>query len=115
MNESLSLTLHPRPWITPTFTNWTLKVPDQYTYSQLNPVGSNGYNALVNLWNTWYTDDDFAVMETMGLNSIRLPGISFLAFLICLILIRFIKSAGGIGLTPLPSIVLPTPFPATTS
>jgi len=61
------------PWITPNFTQWTLTLPDQYTYSQLNPAGSAGYNALVDHWTNWYTKDDFAQMAAAGLNAIRLP------------------------------------------
>jgi glucan 1,3-beta-glucosidase len=61
------------PWITPNFTNWTLAVPDQYTYSQLNPIGSPGHQRLVDLWNNWYTNEDFAAMSRAGLNSVRLP------------------------------------------
>jgi len=61
------------PWITPNFTNWSLTLGDQYVYSQMNPVGSAGFNALVNLWTNWYTNDDFAKMKSLGLNSIRLP------------------------------------------
>jgi glucan 1,3-beta-glucosidase len=61
------------PWITPKFTEWTLTLPDQYVYSQQNPAGSAGYQALVNHWNTWYTNDDFVQIAAAGLNAIRLP------------------------------------------
>jgi glucan 1,3-beta-glucosidase len=61
------------PWITPNFTDWSLTLPDQYTYSQLNPAGSPGYTALANHWNNWYTKDDFAQINAAGLNAIRLP------------------------------------------
>jgi glucan 1,3-beta-glucosidase len=61
------------PWITPNFTNWTLAVPDEYVYSMQNPVGSPGYQRLVDLWNNWYTNDDFSQMRAAGLNSVRLP------------------------------------------
>jgi glucan 1,3-beta-glucosidase len=61
------------PWITPNFTQWTLNLPDQYTYSQLNPQGSAGYQLLVNHWNNWYTNADFAAMKAAGLNAVRLP------------------------------------------
>jgi len=61
------------PWITPNFTKWTLQLPDQYTYSQQNPMGSAGYQALVNHWNNFYTDADFQQMRISGLNAIRLP------------------------------------------
>jgi len=61
------------PWITPNFTQWTLALPDQYVYSQLNPMGSAGYQKLVDHWNNFYTNADFAQMKAYGLNSIRLP------------------------------------------
>jgi glucan 1,3-beta-glucosidase len=61
------------PWITPNFTTWTLQLPDQYTYSQQNPHGSMGYAKLVDLWNNWYTNADFAQMKAAGLNAIRVP------------------------------------------
>jgi len=61
------------PWITPNFTTWTIDLPDQYTYSLQNPVGSAGYITLVNHWNNWYTNDDFKAMSAAGLNSVRLP------------------------------------------
>jgi len=61
------------PWITPNFTQWSLTLPDQYVYSQQNPTGSAGYQALANHWNTWYTNDDFAQIKAAGLNAIRLP------------------------------------------
>jgi len=61
------------PWITPTFTEWTLEVPDQYRFSEKNPVGSAGYQTLVDHWENWYTDADFKAMKMHGLNTIRLP------------------------------------------
>jgi glucan 1,3-beta-glucosidase len=50
-----------------------LALPDQYTYSQQNPVGSPGYQALVDHWTSWYTAADFQAMKAHGLNAIRLP------------------------------------------
>jgi len=61
------------PWITPNFTNWSLAIADQHAFSTANPVGSKGYQDLVNLWTKWYTQDDFNKMKSYGLNSIRLP------------------------------------------
>jgi glucan 1,3-beta-glucosidase len=61
------------PWITPNFTQWTLELPDQYTFSKLNPAGSVGYQTLVNHWNNFYTNDDFVQMAKIGLNVVRLP------------------------------------------
>eukprot|EP01124_Arcella_intermedia_P008937 TRINITY_DN15744_c0_g1_i1.p1 TRINITY_DN15744_c0_g1~~TRINITY_DN15744_c0_g1_i1.p1 ORF type:complete len:581 (-),score=86.44 TRINITY_DN15744_c0_g1_i1:36-1778(-) len=61
------------PWITPNFTQWTLDLPDEYTYSQQNPTGSAGYNRLLNHWQTWYTNDDFSQIRSAGLNAVRLP------------------------------------------
>eukprot|EP01123_Difflugia_compressa_P007679 TRINITY_DN20_c0_g1_i6.p1 TRINITY_DN20_c0_g1~~TRINITY_DN20_c0_g1_i6.p1 ORF type:complete len:645 (+),score=143.98 TRINITY_DN20_c0_g1_i6:1355-3289(+) len=61
------------PWITPNFTDWSLTLPDQYTYSWQNPQGSPGYQSLVNHWTTWYTAQDFQQIAAAGLNSIRLP------------------------------------------
>jgi glucan 1,3-beta-glucosidase len=61
------------PWITPKLTSWTLAMPDQYTYSQQNPVGSSGYQTLVDHWTNWYTPQDFQAMKSYGLNAIRLP------------------------------------------
>jgi len=61
------------PWITPNFTQWTLDLPDQYTFSMQNPVGSAGYQSLVSHWNSWYTNDDFKQMKAIGLNAIRVP------------------------------------------
>jgi len=61
------------PWITPNFTVWTKELGDQYTYSMKNPVGSDGYTKLVDLWTKWYTADDFKAMVAAGLNSLRIP------------------------------------------
>jgi len=61
------------PWITPNFAQWSTHTPDQFNYDKQNPVGSTGYNNLVELWTRWYTNDDFAQMAKAGLNSIRLP------------------------------------------
>jgi glucan 1,3-beta-glucosidase len=61
------------PWITPNFTDWTLEVSDQYTYSQKNPAGTPGAKKLADLWHGWYTENDFKRMAQWGINSIRLP------------------------------------------
>jgi len=61
------------PWITPNFTTWGKNVGDQIIYARENPVGTPGYQALVDHWNNWYTPQDFKDMKAMGLNSIRLP------------------------------------------
>jgi len=61
------------PWITPNFTQWSKDIPDQYNYDKANPVGTPGYDRLVNLWTQWYTNDDFLQMKKAGLNSVRLP------------------------------------------
>jgi glucan 1,3-beta-glucosidase len=62
------------PWITPNFTQWKDgSIDDQYTYSQLNPHGTQGAQHLIDHWANWYTDEDFKTMKQVGLNSVRLP------------------------------------------
>jgi len=61
------------PWITPNFTQWTLKLADQYTFSEANPAGSAGHQILVDHWENWYTAEDFKKMQQYGLNSVRVP------------------------------------------
>jgi hypothetical protein len=55
----LSFVLTLRPWITPNFTQWTLEMDDQHKYSLKNPVGSAGYNILVDHWYTLAAESMF--------------------------------------------------------
>jgi len=59
------------PWITPSIFEATPgNVVDEYTYGQ--QYGSDT-ERLRDHWNTWITKDDFAEMQSIGLNFVRLP------------------------------------------
>ncbi|EIW86986.1 glycoside hydrolase family 5 protein [Coniophora puteana RWD-64-598 SS2] len=68
------------PWITPSLFDDTGNnaIVDEWTFGQYQDY-NNAHGTLVNHWNTWITEDDFAQIAAAGLNHVRLP-IGYWAF-----------------------------------
>ncbi|KDQ63245.1 glycoside hydrolase family 5 protein [Jaapia argillacea MUCL 33604] len=68
------------PWITPSLFDNTGNdaIVDEWTFGQYQDYNT-AYSALVNHWNTWITEADFAAIAAAGLNHVRLP-IGYWAF-----------------------------------
>ncbi|WWD19081.1 hypothetical protein CI109_103539 [Kwoniella shandongensis] len=62
------------PFITPSLFEATGNdgIIDEYTFGQYQDYNT-AHNALVNHWNTWFTEDDFAQIAAAGLNHVRIP------------------------------------------
>ncbi|KAJ3489581.1 hypothetical protein NLI96_g2026 [Meripilus lineatus] len=62
------------PWITPSLFDNTgnTNIVDEWTFGQLQDRNT-ARNTLVNHWNTWITQSDFAAIAGAGLNHVRIP------------------------------------------
>mmetsp|Transcript_27257 Transcript_27257/g.43854 ORF Transcript_27257/g.43854 Transcript_27257/m.43854 type:complete len:639 (+) Transcript_27257:213-2129(+) len=61
------------PWINKGFTTWNDDIRDQYTYCKAGAGNTSLSNSLKKHWDSFYTEKDFELMASYGINTARVP------------------------------------------